>query len=171
MYFFTADEHYNHKKIIEYCNRPFKSIDEMNEVIISNFNSVVSKTDVTVHCGDFCWCKNQIEASLIIKRLNGNHIFLKGSHDRWITKSPKYIWHKHINGQFIVACHYAMRTWERSYHGSWQVFGHSHGRLEPIGKQWDVGVDNNNFYPVSFDKLSSIVSKMLTSYEKELCEE
>lgn len=64
-----------------------------------------------------------------------------------------------------------MRTWERSYHGSWQVFGHSHGRLEPIGKQWDVGVDNNNFYPVSFDKLSSIMSKMLTSYEKELCEE
>jgi calcineurin-like phosphoesterase family protein len=50
-----------------------------------------------------------------------------------------------------------MRVWPRSHYNSWQLYGHSHGRLEPVGKQWDVGVDNNNFYPVSFDQLVEIM--------------
>jgi calcineurin-like phosphoesterase family protein len=40
---------------------------------------------------------------------------------------------------------------------SWQLYGHSHGKLAPIGKQWDIGVDNNNFYPVSFNKICEIM--------------
>jgi calcineurin-like phosphoesterase family protein len=40
---------------------------------------------------------------------------------------------------------------------SWQLYGHSHGKLPPIGKQWDIGVDNNNFYPVSFNKICEIM--------------
>jgi calcineurin-like phosphoesterase family protein len=40
-----------------------------------------------------------------------------------------------------------MRVWPRSHHNSWQLYGHSHGKLLPIGKQWDIGVDNNDFYP------------------------
>jgi len=66
---------------------------------------------------------------------------------------------KTIEGQTVVALHYAMRTWPQSHYGSWQVFGHSHGNLPPIGLQWDVGVDNNNFYPVSFDELKIIMEK------------
>jgi calcineurin-like phosphoesterase family protein len=56
-------------------------------------------------------------------------------------------------------CHYAMRTWARSHYNSYQLHGHSHGRLEPIGKQWDIGVDNNDFYPVSLDGIAEIMSK------------
>jgi calcineurin-like phosphoesterase family protein len=50
-----------------------------------------------------------------------------------------------------------MRTWARSHYNSWQLYGHSHGKLEPIGKQWDIGVDNNNYYPVSFDQITEIM--------------
>jgi len=39
------------------------------------------------------------------------------------------------------------------------LVGNSHGRLEPIGKSWDIGVDNNNYYPVSFDRICKIMSK------------
>ncbi|MBV5347499.1 hypothetical protein JZU46_04700, partial [bacterium] len=62
-----------------------------------------------------------------------------------------------IEGQVVVACHYPLRTWNVSHYGSWQVFSHPHGHLDPIGKQWDVSVNNNNFYPVSFDKLRELM--------------
>jgi len=158
MYFFTADEHYHHAKIIQYCNRPFTSVEQMDGTLIANFNSVVGRDDVTVHAGDFGFFKTRQEAEVVIKRLHGNHIFLKGSHDRWLPDSAKTQWRRMIDGQFIVACHYAMRTWERAHYGSWQVYGHSHGMLAPIGKQWDVGVDNNQFMPVSFEQLKGIMA-------------
>src|SRR5574343_371289 len=149
MYYFTSDEHYRHSKVISYCNRPFSSVEEMNETLITNHNAVVDKNDIVIHAGDFAFLKKE-EVHKIIKRLKGNHIFLKGSHDRWLPDSAKFMWRGHIEKQFIVVCHYAMRTWERSHYGAWQLYGHSHGKLTPIGKQWDIGVDNNNFTPVSF---------------------
>jgi len=39
------------------------------------------------------------------------------------------------------------------------LFAHSHGRLEPVGKSWDIGVDNNGYYPVSMDELVEIMEK------------
>jgi len=158
MYFFTADEHFGHTKIIEYCNRPFKTLTEMDNTIMERFNSVVGKNDTTIHAGDFCWFNRPAAAQEYINQLNGNHIFIKGSHDHWMPDSTKYMWRKMIDGQFIMVCHYAMRIWERSHYNSWQLFGHSHGRLEAVGKQYDIGVDNNNFYPISFDTLKEIMS-------------
>ena len=162
MYYFTADEHFGHwtsveRNIIKYCNRPFDSIEEMDQTIISNFNSVVTKNDTTVHAGDFT-LKNRTEAEKYIKQLNGNHIFLRGSHDYWLKGTKCHeIWEKRIDGIYVVVCHYAMRTWARSHYNSIQLFGHSHGKLEPVGKQWDVGVDNNNFYPLSFKQIKEIM--------------
>jgi len=158
MYYFTADEHYGHAAIINHCSRPFENVEEMNAEIILRHNEIVGVNDITVHVGDFCWVRNKEGAAEYIKQLKGNHIFIKGSHDKWLPASAKYMWRKMIEGQFVVACHYAMRKWERGHHGSWQVYGHSHGRLPPIGKQYDVGVDNNNFYPVSFNRLKEIMN-------------
>jgi len=157
MYFFTADEHYDHENIIKYCNRPFTSVYGMQEILIANHNRVVTKYDITVHAGDFSFTEEC--AKKIIPRLNGNHIFVIGSHDKWLKNTAKQIWEKKIEGVHVVVCHYAMRTWTKSHRNSWQFYGHSHGRLAPDGKQWDVGVDNNNFSPVSFEKLVQIMSK------------
>ena len=156
-YYFTADEHYGHAKIIQYCNRPFENIEEMNAEIIGRYNEIVGVNDITIHAGDFCWGNKKEQAAEFIKKLNGNHIFLKGSHDHWLPDSAKFMWRKLLEGQFVMVAHYAMRTWERSHYGSWNLHGHSHGRMEPIGKQHDVGVDNNNFYPVSFEQLKIIM--------------
>ena len=158
MYFFTADEHYGHAKVIQYCSRPFRDVSEMNHKIISNHNSVVTPQDITVHAGDFCWHK-KTNVEKIISELNGSHIFIKGSHDSWMPSSTKYMWRKMIDKHFVVVCHYAMRTWERAHHGSWQLYGHSHNMLPPIGFQWDIGVDGHNFYPYSFDEIVEIMSR------------
>ena len=169
-YFFTADEHYYHNKILQYCNRPFTSIQEMNETLINNHNGIVEKDDITIHAGDFTLLKNkEMIYKNIINRLNGKHIFLVGSHDYWLSKhntsSYSYIgqqiWEKLIfhEGQkyYIVVCHYAMRTWARSHYNSYQLYGHSHGKLDPVGKQHDIGVDNNKFMPVPMDDIVGIM--------------
>lgn len=158
MYFFTGDEHFFHRKVIKYNNRPFEDVWEMHEGIINKHNEVVKNSDRVIHLGDFTLLKNSSEIFNIIKRLNGDHTFLQGSHDVWLKdKKHIQIWEKKIDDYYVVCCHYSMRVWPRSHYNSWQLYGHSHGRLEPVGKQWDVGVDNNNFYPVSFDQLVEIM--------------
>ena len=158
MYWFTSDEHYGHAKVIGFNNRPYDSVEDMNESLIVNHNEVVSKDDITIHAGDFCWENKKKEVyRKYVSRLKGNHVLLIGSHDHWLPKSAHYIWRKRIEGNLIIVCHYAMRTWECSHYNSWQLYGHSHGRLILQSKQYDVGVDNNNYYPVSFERICEIM--------------
>jgi calcineurin-like phosphoesterase family protein len=163
-YWFTADEHLGHERILEYSKRPFKIVDEMDDVIIENHNSVVSKDDITIHAGDYTLWKDVsgIYKKYINRYINLKHIFLKGSHDYWLKgKNNDQIWERNIfvDGKkyYFVVCHYNMRTWARSHYNSFQLFGHSHGRLQPTGKQHDIGVDNNDFFPVSANQIVEIM--------------
>jgi calcineurin-like phosphoesterase family protein len=160
MYYFTADEHYGHLNIIKYCKRPFRSVDEMDTAIIKKHNEFIRYDDYVIHAGDFSLGDKEY-TNKIINRLNGHHIFLKGSHDYWLkgNKSYPYILEMTIDGQFMVICHYAMRVWAKSHYNSWQLYGHSHGQLEGIGKQIDIGVDTHNFYPYSFKEIKRIMAK------------
>jgi len=153
MIFFTADEHYGHKNIIKYCNRPFKSISEMDNILISNHNDTVQNGDRVYHLGDFTLAPKKY-AYRYLERLNGEHTMIRGSHDKWMDRGFKEIIEITIEGQRIVLCHYAMRTWAASHYNSWQLYGHSHGTLTPIGKQMDVGVDVCQFRPISFEDIS-----------------
>lgn len=162
MYYFTADEHYGHTNIIKYCKRPFNSIEEMDAILIENFNSKVTKADHTIHVGDFTFKRPE----KYIKQLNGTHTFLRGNHDKWMNRTYHEIWVKTIEGQTVVACHYAMRVWPQSHHGSYMLYGHSHGKLPPLGLQWDVGVDNNNYYPISFNELKEIMYSISKKEQK-----
>lgn len=141
----------------------------MDEVIIANNNEIVKTNDVVVHCGDFTLHGSQF-AERIIRRLNGIHVFVTGSHDRWMENIshvidgrpislPGYVYERKMEGIYLVACHYAMRVWPRSHYGSIQVYGHTHGRLEGLGRQLDVGVDSNNFYPISLEYVKEVTKK------------
>lgn len=161
MYFFTADEHYGHSNILksEYCNRPYDSVEEMDADLIKKHNEKVKKGDIVIHAGDFT-LKNKTKALDYAIKLNGAHIFLMGSHDSWLKKTDAHErWEKRIEGQYVVVSHYAMRVWGESHYGSYQLYAHSHGTLEPIGKQYDIGVDNNDFYPVAFEELKQLIGE------------
>jgi len=157
MYWFTGDEHYGHANIIEFCNRPFRDVHHMNKELILRHNEVVAHNDVVVHAGDFTLHGSARKAQEFIERLNGKHVFVRGSHDKWMDRSYHERWEKTIENQKVVVDHYAGRVWPKSHFNSWQLYGHSHGGLPPEGKQWDVGVDNNNFYPVSFEQIVQIM--------------
>lgn len=161
MIYFTSDEHYFHKNIIEYSNRPFNSLEEMHEVFLDNHNKIVSQKDTTYHLGDYSFDNNYDSVLDFIMKFNGGHVFLNGSHDYWLkSRLTKYRDIIEINPhtQPIVLCHYCMLTWPKSHYGSWHLFGHHHGKFtENVGKSYDVGVDNNQYQPVSFDQIVEIM--------------
>ncbi|MFW6219830.1 MAG: metallophosphoesterase family protein [bacterium] len=160
MIYFTSDTHLNHKNIIKYCNRPFKNINEMNETIVENWNNTVHPTDTIYHLGDFSFGESIREFT---ERLNGKIILIKGNHDHFNIKKMNMFYRVYdmleikIDSISITLCHYAMRVWNKSHFNSWNLYGHSHSMLKPIGKQYDVGVDNNNFTPISFDQIKTIM--------------
>lgn len=81
MIWFTSDLHFHHSKVINFCNRPYKSVDEMNEALIHNWNKKVSKKDIVYVLGDFAFCgKDKMQA--ILSRLNGTKILITGNHDK-----------------------------------------------------------------------------------------
>ena len=165
--FFTADPHFFHSNIIKYCNRPFKTVEEMNEKIISNYNNIVKDSDTVYFLGDIIFLKNINQIQIFLKRLKGKKILIYGSHDKILREYHNHIAHifdqQHelldtiINGQKITMCHYPMTSWHCSHYGSWQLFGHHHNRLpeDPNKLQCDVGVDAWNFTPVSFDQIKA----------------
>ena len=74
----TSDWHFNHSNIIKYCNRPFKSVSEMNEYIVSEYNRLVQPGDIVYVLGDI----GMGNLDEIIPRLRGNKILISGNHDK-----------------------------------------------------------------------------------------
>ena len=170
---FTSDQHFGHEKIRLYCDRPFATVEEMNEAMIAAWNSVVNKGDTVYHLGDFFLCDVQ-EAREIRKRLNGSICLLRGNHDKTAdSMKDAFEWIKDLYDlkvsdpdspagfERIVLCHYAFRVWNRSYKGSWHLYGHSHGGLEddPDNLSFDVGVDCHNFLPLSYEQVKQIIKQ------------
>ena len=173
MLFFTSDSHFGHKNILRYCNRPFSSVKEMDEELILRWNERISENDTVYHLGDFTLGGHDA-AVRYLERLGGRIFLQQGSHDnRWFDKdfgdgrlstipplcSVELPIQKSKHKQVVVLCHYALRVWDKSHYASWHLFGHSHGKLEPHGLSFDVGVDSHNFYPWSLDE---VVQKMNT---------
>lgn len=178
--FFTSDTHFNHANIIRFCNRPFKDVEQMNDVMIANWNSVIGKDDTVFHLGDFC-LGGAAEWTKILDRLNGKIYLIMGNHDLKNIRQGFISRFEHVAMQIrieigkkrIYLCHYPFLCFEGSYKDDvWQLFGHVHTRRSNSGidagrlqylypTQYDVGVDNNNFTPVSFGQVKRIIDKQV----------
>lgn len=77
--FFTSDLHFGHQNIIRFCNRPWKTTDEMEEALIENWNSVVTDDDIVFDLGDFAFAPNS-KWKEILGELNGQHHLIVGNH-------------------------------------------------------------------------------------------
>lgn len=160
---FTSDTHFNHKNIIRYSERPFRDIDDMRESLIRNWNSKVQQNDTIYHLGDFAMGS---DAQSILDRLSGTKHLIIGNHEKQSVKLKGWASVDHykelrFDKQHIVLCHYAMRVWNRSHHGSWMLYGHSHGSLpdDPNARSIDVGVDCHDYAPISKADVERIMRK------------
>jgi len=171
--FFTADHHFGHENIIRFCERPFKDVQEMNQVLIDKWNEKIKPNDDVYHLGDFGLTHKENLATML-DQLNGKKYLVSGNHESAAKQNKdKFQWIKDYyelkvkdpdcaNGvQRIILFHYAMRTWRGAGRGNWQLYGHSHGTLPDLEDMlsFDVGVDVHDFYPLSYEEVKIIMQK------------
>lgn len=166
MTYFTSDLHLGHPAIIRMQNRPFADVEEMNQMLIENYNSVVHKNDTVYILGDICHRLSVEQSNALISQLKGKKILISGNHDKkydpglfieicdFKTAS--------LNGIYWVLMHYPMLSWPKKNNGSIHLHGHIHADAEYNLKnkqdgilRYDVGVDANNFAPVAVDTIIS----------------
>lgn len=171
----TSDTHFYHSNVIKYSNRPYSSVEEMNEGLIKNWNDNIKDRDIVYFLGDFCLTTRVELIDLIFQRLNGSIHFIRGNHDKFMGKFDKLS--EETKSKFIsisdmktktfnfdkrqkfVMCHYPMVSWDGSYYGSIMVHGHTHGDLDNSGtRRLDVGVDNNNMKPFHIEEIYNLLS-------------
>lgn len=173
MIYFTADLHLGHKNIIRLAERPFSSLEEMDERLIANWNAKVKGNDTVYIIGDLI-CKSA-QSEEYLSRLKGKKVLICGNHDEgWLDKveSADYfvavekLIEQSFCGHMTTLCHYPMIEWRASRKGiskklGYLIHGHIHKnkdkpeyyQLFRIANALNAGVDINNFEPVTFEEL------------------
>ena len=167
--YYIADTHFGHGNIIRLSNRPFSNVDEMNEIMIRNWNNCVGKDDTVYIVGDFAF-KSAEHPVGILSQLNGHKVLIKGNHGGKNLKDPAFrkqfdeiCDRKTIydNNRMVVIDHFPIIEWDGFFRGSYLVYGHIHNNtsnfaykcMKELDNALNAGVDINNFMPVTLDEL------------------
>jgi len=167
--FFIADMHLGHANIIKHCDRPFSSVEEMDEHLISAWNKSVRPNDSVYILGDLIF-RSTASPDSYLSRLRGKKHLILGNHDKdWVKKvdMPQYFvsverFAEISDGKHkITLCHYPLMSWNHMAKGSYMIHGHLHNNREafyfPMLRQMpnllNAGVEINGYRPVNFDVL------------------
>lgn len=155
--FVSSDTHFGHTNIIRYCNRPFETVEAMNEDLVRRWNSRVTAGDTVYFLGDFAMGPG-VDVKFVVamlQRLNGNIHMILGNHDQKSKHGPgiariygthwKEIPHvtvsenqlelfKHDGAEFVM-CHFPMQDWENKKHGSIHLHGHTHDQYAVVAER------------------------------------
>lgn len=182
---FTSDTHWGHKNIIKFCSRPWNNVEEMDQGLIENWNSVVKETDIVFHLGDFAFATNG-RWKQILEQLNGHIYLILGNHDRvrWPGDKTMELFSGvfqqaflKIDNKQIYLNHCPLLCYDGIYRDPentvWALSGHTHiqkhnnhgkdfERLKyMLPTQYDVGVDFNDYKPISFSEVSNKIEYQL----------
>ena len=158
---FTSDLHFGHRNIIEYCNRPWATVEEMDAGLIENWNSRVKPMDIVYVLGDFSLHHKAARLDEKLEKLNGFKHLVRGNHDNRRSSKNAKGWlsvnemiDTEVDGFKIRMMHYKLEDWRGT---RILLHGHSHSK-DPITGiySYDVGVDGNNYAPIT---LSEILTK------------
>lgn len=188
--FFTSDTHFGHENIINFCKRSFSSVAEMDQKLIENWNSVVGPNDYIFHLGDFCFKGSQYW-DRILNQLNGHKFLILGNHDLKNLKDGamiKFDWVGfqaciQVGGRSVYLNHFPFLCYGGSYrdidNAVYALHGHCHLSLNSMsGKdidrlkmcfptQFDVGVDANNFTPISFNDIDNRIREQVAHHQNQ----
>ena len=187
MIFFTSDLHLGHENSIEFKNRPFSGLEEMNQTLIHNINDIVAVSDELWILGDFSYKINKEQVRQLRRQIQCKHVHLiYGNHDKDYSGDHIFQSVQHYKelktdyGRFILF-HYPIVEWNAAHYGSVHLHGHIHSTGEynaenlkksfadrfPVGhapkhpelklRIYDVGVDANHYYPVSLEQIATLM--------------
>jgi calcineurin-like phosphoesterase family protein len=157
--FFTSDQHFGDHRRLFIDRRPFGSVAEMDAAMVERWNAAVGPDDTVWHLGDLTRLRNAERIDALLSSLNGQKHLIVGNNDGPETltwpgwRSVGHYAEIAVDGRDLVLCHYAFRTWNGMGRGRLDLHGHSHGRLRPAKRQFDVGVDVWDFRPVTLDQI------------------
>ena len=163
MDYFISDLHFHHKNIIRYADRPFESVREMNDALISNWNAKVSVSDNVFVIGDVAISADGLDC---VKKLNGRKYLIIGNHDypmlsdiekSGIFETIDYSKVIVSGGKMITLCHFPMY----SFIGDILIYGHVHNNIHDksyidmmaLGNAYNASVEINGYAPVTLDEL------------------
>lgn len=153
--FFTADTHFGDRRILTAAKRPFKTIKAHDEALIGRWQEAVGRADDVYVLGDFAPGFSAERLGALLESLPGRKHLIAGNNDDAVGRShPGWASVAQyaeivVEGTTCILCHYAFRTWYRMGKGSLDLHGHSHGKLKPLPRQFDVGVDLWDYRPVT----------------------
>jgi calcineurin-like phosphoesterase family protein len=176
--FFTSDLHFGHANIIKYCNRPFKTTQEMDDLLISKWNTVVTPDDYVYVVGDFAFNRGKNNYIQLLTRLNGTKILIVGNHDKNLSRSQAlrfgfaaicYSLEYVIHGIALRLQHRPRRlNWYERWFGLrdkklWVIHGHTHRQANPVNYKTqaiNVCTDMWAYTPVPEDQIFSYINKL-----------
>jgi calcineurin-like phosphoesterase family protein len=157
--FFTSDTHFGHAGALGLWRRPYDSVRAMDAALIAGWNATVGPDDGVWHRGDFALGPAVARAGDLLAALAGTKHLVAGNNDPAAVRAlpgwasvADYAEHV-LEGTHLVLCHYPFRSWSGMAKGALNLHGHSHGRMAPLPRQIDVGVDAWDFAPVGLDRL------------------
>lgn len=179
--FFTSDLHFGHANALKFDNRPFSSVDEMEEELIKRWNAKVAPGDLVYVLGDMIWKTINDDAPTLLKKLNGQIILIKGNHDRFLhnSKAKKClaavkdyddisVTLQDGTTKRCILSHYFIPMYNGHRYGAIHLHGHSHNTQEAkeeseIAKElnergfsneiYNVGCMHWNYEPVTLDEI------------------
>lgn len=174
MIYFTSDTHFGHRHAIKFDNRPFSSVEEMDQVMMDKWNAKVQPEDTVYVLGDVSWHSEERSCELV-NSLHGQKILVRGNHDRvhgrFKNCFEKIVQYEEIvlpQGRHVVLCHYPILFFNRRHYGSYMFYGHVHNsqeyalveqqraQIESLGhpcNAFNVGVMVQGYEPVTFDEI------------------
>ena len=149
----TSDTHFGHSNIIKYCNRPFSSVEEMDEALIQNWNSVVNKNDTVFVLGDMFFKINKELIVQIMNSLKGKKVLIIGNHD---NHSPSFYMEVGFSNAYYYPILYKEKYIFSHYplentHGLINMHGHIHEKIIDDRFHINVCVEQLNYTPILID--------------------
>lgn len=172
--FFTADLHLGHSQVLDFCGRPFRSIDEHDRGLVDRWNNRITDADDVFVLGDFSLGLSARELRRVFGELRGRKHLVIGNHDApkvvalpWASP-PRDILRITLEKTQLFLSHYPARSWPGMHGGTLHCFGHTHGRIADTWHSCDVGVDRWQFRPVTIREIKEHLATNGGPLEEEL---
>lgn len=162
--YLIGDLHLDHSNIIRYCARPFlfSNINEMNSVLVENWNRVVHDSNTVYFLGDLTFGRDARPAEYWLPKLNGKIHFIRGNHEFGVKNSQEYEILNYRDHDFLLVHNPDPRQLPIKWTG-WVIHGHKHDNdvknypfINGETKTINVSAELTNYRPVSLDYILSL---------------